>query len=383
MLRATLLAAALAMPAHAQTETFVVKDKLTTVRLVTLTGDKVEEKVYDARGFATVRTINLDITALKEDLPTGGAPPKDGTRIEETLTGRVSTTYRCGLAVARRTVARRRPSSADVAAVLEGLVGRAALSIDPFAPPGGYSGHGLAYAFYGRAGLFIPWRLEEQALFGSPVRAGGALPGDLLIIGATSRGVPDRIAIAAGPGQAVVADPHKASVVKLAIRDLPGRVLCARRVLGTPWDGYLASAPSDLLALAQRRGAERRPDWNRIQGLASFYDHFGSEVLKPAHPGGPALGFVPGGAPNQLHQPSATHVYTIAHRSLPLGTRCRVTVLENGRFVDCRVADRGNFDNERSFEVCYEAAQVLGLDQLGVAVVEVALMKARPAPPAL
>lgn len=369
MLRATvfLLMSTIAM---AQTETFLVKDKLTTMRVVTLTGDTVEEHVYDAHGFATVRTINLDISSLKEDLPTGG-PPKDGTRTDDLPLGRMATTYRGGVAVARRALSHKRASAGEVAAVLESLVGQPALSVDPFAPPGGYSGHGLAYAFYGRLGLFIPWRLDEQALFGSPVSAGRALPGDLVILGASSRATPDRVAIALGGGMAVVADPRKAEVVKMPIAELPGCVLSARRVLGTVWEGYLAQAPADLLALVERRGVEKRPDWNRIQGLASFYDHYGSEAMRTDVYGSSALAFVPGGAPNQLRIPDDKHQYTVAHRSLPLGTKVRVTVLENKRSIVCTVADRGNFENERSFEVCFEAAQVLGLDQLGVAVVEV------------
>jgi hypothetical protein len=369
MLRPTLFFLMSAM-AMAQTETFLVKDKLTTLRLVTLTGDKVEEQVYDAHGFATLRTINLDISSLKEDLPTAG-PPRDGTRTEDLPLGRMATTYRSGMAIARRVLSRKRPSAGEVAGVLEALVGQPAVSVDPFAPPGGYSGHGLAYAFYGRLGLFIPWRLDEQALFGSPVSAGRALPGDLLIIAAGSRASPDRVAIALGGGMAVLADPRKASVVKMAIADLPGCVQSARRVLGSVWEGYLAQAPSDLLALVERRGSEKRPDWNRIQGLASFYDHYGSEAMRSDVYGSSALAFVPGGAPNQLRVPDAQHQFTVAHRSLPLGTKVRVTVLENKRSIVCTVADRGNFENERSFEVCFEAAQVLGLDQLGVAVVEV------------
>lgn len=380
MLRVTLLAIVLAAPAMAQTETFLVKDKLTTMRLVTLTGDKVEEKVYDATGMATVRVINLDISELKEDLPVGGAPPKDGTRVEDLLVGRVSVTYRSGFAVARKLLERRRYSGREIAAVLESLVGAAAISVDPFAPPGGYSGHGLAYAFYGRMGVFIPWRLEEQALFGQPVSAGSSRPGDLLIIGASSRGVPDRVAISLGGGQAVVADPRKATVVKMALADLPGCILSARRVLSTTWEGYLAAAPSDLLALADKRDTAKKPDWTRIQGLASFYDHLGSEPLKAEDAVGPAIGFVPGGAPNPLRQSGPGHVYTLAHRTLPMGTRCRVTVLENGRSVECKVADRGNFESERSFEVCYEAAQLLGLDKLGVAVVEVGLLDSKRKP---
>lgn len=373
MLRAALVLALAALPAHAQIERFIVKDKLTTLRLVTLEGNRVEERIYDEKGFANLRVIDLDMTALKEDLPGAGAPPPDGTRVEETPLGRVRTTYSGGLAIARSFLSRKRPTAAQIAAMLEGLVGAKAMSVDPFAPPGGFSGHGLAYMFYGRLGLFVPWRIEEQALFGSPVPAGGALPGDLIFLGPTSRSMPERVALAAGGGDALLAESRKAEVVRMPIRSLPGKVLSVRRVLGSPWEGYVASAPGDLIALAKRRGAAQKPAWNRIQGLASFYDHFGSESLRAASPVGPAMEFVPGAG--QLHKPASAHVFTLAHKSLAIGTRCRVTVLETKKSVVCQVADRGNFESERSFEVCYEAAQELGLDQLGVAVVEVELLE--------
>jgi rare lipoprotein A len=51
---------------------------------------------------------------------------------------------------------------------------------------------------------------------------------------------------------------------------------------------------------------------------------------------------------------------TAAHRTLPLGTRVRVTNLENGRSVEVRINDRGPFAANRLIDLSYTAAQRLG-----------------------
>lgn len=51
---------------------------------------------------------------------------------------------------------------------------------------------------------------------------------------------------------------------------------------------------------------------------------------------------------------------TAAHRTLPLGTRVRVTNLDNGRSVDVRISDRGPFAGRRVIDLSYAAAQRLG-----------------------
>jgi rare lipoprotein A len=62
---------------------------------------------------------------------------------------------------------------------------------------------------------------------------------------------------------------------------------------------------------------------------------------------------------------------TAAHRSLPFGTRLRVTNLHNGRSVVVRVNDRGPFRKQRILDVSYAAARKLGMVQRGVARVRV------------
>lgn len=62
---------------------------------------------------------------------------------------------------------------------------------------------------------------------------------------------------------------------------------------------------------------------------------------------------------------------TAAHRSLPFGTRLRVTNLSNGREVVVRVNDRGPYIKGRIIDVSYAAARKLGMTGQGVVRVRV------------
>ena len=57
---------------------------------------------------------------------------------------------------------------------------------------------------------------------------------------------------------------------------------------------------------------------------------------------------------------------TAAHRTLPFGTRVRVTNLENGRQVVVQITDRGPYWNRRVIDLSREAAQALGMLTPGV-----------------
>jgi rare lipoprotein A len=65
---------------------------------------------------------------------------------------------------------------------------------------------------------------------------------------------------------------------------------------------------------------------------------------------------------------------TAAHRSLPFGTRVRVTHLGNGRTVDVRINDRGPFVGGRIIDLSRGAAGVIGMHQQGVARVKVTVL---------
>jgi peptidoglycan lytic transglycosylase len=89
-------------------------------------------------------------------------------------------------------------------------------------------------------------------------------------------------------------------------------------------------------------------------GLASFYSE-GSQTAsgEKFHP-------------NEL---------TAAHRTLPFGTRLRVTNVANGRSVTVRINDRGPFVAGRSVDVSYSAAARIGIIDRGVAKVKLDVVK--------
>ena len=73
-------------------------------------------------------------------------------------------------------------------------------------------------------------------------------------------------------------------------------------------------------------------------------------------------------------EPFDMFTLTAAHRTLPFGTRVRVTNLETGRSVVVRVNDRGPFAAARIIDVSYAAAKALGMVGAGVARVEMVVL---------
>lgn len=76
------------------------------------------------------------------------------------------------------------------------------------------------------------------------------------------------------------------------------------------------------------------------------------------------------------HTASGGHVgrMTAAHRSLPFGTKVRVTNLANGRSAIVVINDRGPFVRGRIIDVSAGAADVLGMRHSGVARVRVSTL---------
>jgi len=66
---------------------------------------------------------------------------------------------------------------------------------------------------------------------------------------------------------------------------------------------------------------------------------------------------------------------TAAHRTLPLGTRLRVTNLANGRSVIVRVNDRGPFIRGRMLDVSLGAAREIGMVSSGSADVRLEIVR--------
>jgi rare lipoprotein A (peptidoglycan hydrolase) len=122
--------------------------------------------------------------------------------------------------------------------------------------------------------------------------------------------------------------------------------------------------PSPLFAAPGKRDAMRQVSdarevgvvkiRSRGYGIASFY----RKGLKTAN--GEAFD------PNQL---------TAAHRTLPFGTKLRVTNVTTGKSVIVRVNDRGPFVAGREIDVSYSAAESLGMLDQGVAKVHLAVVQ--------
>lgn len=67
-----------------------------------------------------------------------------------------------------------------------------------------------------------------------------------------------------------------------------------------------------------------------------------------------------------------------AHKTLPLGTKVRVTNLENGRELELVVNDRGPFVDGRIIDLSYASARLLGMADNGLARVRVVGVEENP-----
>ncbi|HEV3183702.1 MAG TPA: septal ring lytic transglycosylase RlpA family protein [Xanthobacteraceae bacterium] len=66
---------------------------------------------------------------------------------------------------------------------------------------------------------------------------------------------------------------------------------------------------------------------------------------------------------------------TAAHRTLPFGTRVRVTNTTNGRSVVVRIADRGPYIHGRSIDLSHSAAAAVGMTETGLARVRMEVLQ--------
>lgn len=106
----------------------------------------------------------------------------------------------------------------------------------------------------------------------------------------------------------------------------------------------------------------------------------GAELLLPGLDlsGGEASYYASGfeGRPTASGEPYRGKALTAAHRTLPFGTRVKVTNLANGRSVEVRINDRGPFHRRRVIDLSRAAAERLGMVRRGRAPVEVQVLAA-------
>jgi len=76
------------------------------------------------------------------------------------------------------------------------------------------------------------------------------------------------------------------------------------------------------------------------------------------------------GNPTASGEPFDPTDLTAAHRTLPLGTRVRVTHARTGESVVVRINDRGPFHSNRVIDLSRAAADEIGLTRAGTAVVD-------------
>jgi rare lipoprotein A len=69
------------------------------------------------------------------------------------------------------------------------------------------------------------------------------------------------------------------------------------------------------------------------------------------------------------------HDLTAAHRSLPFGTKVRVTNQKNGKSVVVRINDRGPFVGKRVIDLSRGAAQAVSMVSSGVAPVKLQVLR--------
>jgi rare lipoprotein A len=143
--------------------------------------------------------------------------------------------------------------------------------------------------------------------------------------------------VSAGESAAQPAPQRRASVAHHR------RVAAASRK-HTPFATRPAAARSDTTAAATDGSV----------GIASFYKYESKT------------------ASGEQFNPSAL---TAAHRTLPFGTRLRVTNVATGQSVTVRVNDRGPFVPGRVVDVSHSAAQALGMIDRGITKVKLEVEK--------
>lgn len=115
-------------------------------------------------------------------------------------------------------------------------------------------------------------------------------------------------------------------------------------------------------------------DLHTLQLPASIYSpnrSVKSEVIKSTRKGIASWYGSEGGEMTASGERYNSHGYTAAHKTLPFGTKVRVTNLSNGRNVVVRINDRGPFVRGREIDLSAQAAKQLDMSGLAQVKLEV------------
>ncbi len=156
------------------------------------------------------------------------------------------------------------------------------------------------------------------------------------------------------------------SCVALAgmVLTLPAKTVQATALLSAP----SATAPSASAAnnstpeLSEPQEAAGNREAGRLQGIASWY---GSTFDGRITASGERFNM---------------YAMTACHKTLPFGTRVRVTDTENHRSVIVRITDRGDLEPGRVIDLSYGAARKLHMTKAGLAPVKIEVLSAGAEP---
>jgi peptidoglycan lytic transglycosylase len=146
---------------------------------------------------------------------------------------------------------------------------------------------------------------------------------------------------------AVAAATLAACAQPAAITDKAGSLGVSRQAANEPTRKAFSSRHAAARQQAASSAKSETPDAS--YGLASFYGHESRT------------------ASGEKFDASEL---TAAHRTLPFGTRVRVTNVATGRSVTVRINDRGPYVPGRVVDVSHSAAESLGIVKQGVAKVK-------------
>jgi rare lipoprotein A len=127
---------------------------------------------------------------------------------------------------------------------------------------------------------------------------------------------------------------------------------------------------SELLAARRQASPEHNRTTARRVAVAKKHTPFAKNAAETQVASHGLASFYTEGTQTASGERFDTNELTAAHRTLPFGTRLRVTNVATGRSVTVRVNDRGPFVPGRDVDVSYSAAETLGMVGRGIAKVK-------------
>jgi rare lipoprotein A len=169
--------------------------------------------------------------------------------------------------------------------------------------------------------------------------------------------------------------------VQLPVLALAGATLagCVQHV-ATERSGSLGVSPQASAAQAAPQRRASVPHHRRVAAASGKHTPFATRpaAAKPAAATDGSIGiasfykYESKTASGERFDPGAL---TAAHRTLPFGTRLRVTNVATGQSVTVRVNDRGPFIAGRVVDVSHSAAEALGMIDRGITKVKLEVEK--------